>query len=110
MRSEEEFLTAIDCRFPFDDRRRASDLIEEGCRLSSNAGFALVDEILRPARGVVAPAEYRQDLLRHVFGLLRHPLVEVIRPLAERLVSGGEATVEEALAIMRRVAEHRGQY
>lgn len=110
MRTEEEFLEAIDCRFPFADRDQALGLIDEGCRLSSNAGFALVDEIVRPPRSAVASVDFRLDLLRRVFDRLHHPLVAAIRPLAERLVGGGEATVEEALAIMHRVATYRGQY
>ena len=110
MRTEQEFLDAIDCRFPFGDRALAMQLIHEGCALSPNAGFALVDEIVRPARGVVAPVDLRRELLRSVFALLQHPLVPVIAPLAERLVAGVEASVDEALAMMRKVAEHHGQY
>lgn len=110
MRTEREFLEAIDCRFPFGNRIQAERLIEEGCGLSFNAAFALVDEISRPPRSAVASVELRLDLLGRVFDRLQHPLVAVIRPLAERLVAGGKATVEEALAIMRRVAEHPGQY
>lgn len=110
MRTEKEFLEAIDCRFPFADRELATQLIEEGCRLSPNAGFTLVDEIVRPARGAAAPADLRRYLLDAVFGQLSHPLVPIIKPLAERLVAGQESTVDEALAIMRKVAEHPGQY
>lgn len=110
MRTEQEFLEAIDCRFPFADRDLATRLIQEGCRLSSNAGFALIDEIVRPARGVAAPVDLRLDLLSRVFAQLQHPLVPIIKSLAERLVAGSEATVEEALELMRKVAEHHGQY
>lgn len=110
MRTEQEFLEAIDCRFPFSDRDLAAQLIQEGCRLSPNAGFTLVDEIVRPARGISAPVALRRDLLNAVFNQLRHPLVPIIKPLAERLVAGQAATVEDALAIMRQVAEHPGQY
>ena len=110
MRTEQEFLEAIDCRFPFADGELATQLIQEGCRLSPNAGFTLVDEIVRPPRGVMASAELRRGLLDSVFAQLLHPLVPVIKPLAERLVAGRDATVEEALAIMRKVAEHPGQY
>jgi hypothetical protein len=110
LRTEQEFLDAIDCRFPFGDRGAALALIDEGCRVSANAAFALVEEIVRPARGSDAPRELRLDYLGYVFAHLIHPLTSVIRPLAEQVVAGREPTADEALRVMRMVAEHPGQY
>jgi len=40
---------------------------------------------------------------------LEHPLVSVIRPLAERLVRGGDVSIEEALDAMHEIRKYPGQ-
>ncbi|MBL8729907.1 MAG: hypothetical protein JNM25_15885 [Planctomycetes bacterium] len=103
-------MDAIDCRFPFGERAAAIALLDEGCRISANAAFALVDEIVRPPRGCEASRDLRQEFLAYVFERFTHPLTSVLRPLAEQLVAGHESTADEALQMMRKVAEYPGQY
>jgi len=55
MRSEREFILAIDCRFPFHDRDAALRAIDEGCAISSNAACVVIDEIVRPPAGPPSP-------------------------------------------------------
>lgn len=110
MRTESEFLEAIDCRFPFGDRAACLVLVEEACAISANAAFAVVDEIVRPPRSAEVAVVEQRELLELVFARLQHPLVDVIRPLAELRLDGREATVGEGLAALRAIARHPGQY
>lgn len=110
MRTESEFLEAIDCRFPYADREAAQALVEEACGISANAAFAVVDEIVRPPRSAEVAPEVQRDLLDALFARLEHPLVAVVRPLVELRLAGREATVSEGLAALRAIARHPGQY
>lgn len=110
MRTESEFLEAIDCRFPYADREAALALVDEACCISANAAFAVVDEIVRPPRSAEVSPLVQRELLEVLFARLEHPLVDVIRPLAELQLAGGEATAAEALAALRAIARHPGQY
>ncbi len=46
--NESEFITHIDCHFPYQDRQEASRLIDLACQLSPDAAFMVAHELARP--------------------------------------------------------------
>jgi hypothetical protein len=66
MRTEDEFIAAIDCRFPYDDVALAQSLIDEACSISGNAAFMVAHELARPPMSCAAADSRRLELLDYL--------------------------------------------
>lgn len=108
--TENEFISAIDCRFPYADTAAASALIVEACALGPNAAFAVADELARPPRGAATSVASRLELLGQLRRRLAHPIAATVLAVAERMVRGHELTVPEAVAALDAVAAFPGMY
>lgn len=110
MRSEEEFLGAIDGAFPYGDRARAHALIEEACSISSNAAFMVAHELARLPKDVVVEDQWRLGLLERLRERLEHPLKAPILDVAARMVRGDALAFGECRALMGRIADFPGEF
>lgn len=100
---EREFIESIDCRFPYSDRESALRLIKAACSISSNAAFAVAQELARPPRSIAVGRDVLHGLLGELEMQFEHPLKSVIFPIARRMIDGEEISVPESLAAMRQV-------
>jgi hypothetical protein len=108
--TEHEFITSIDCRFPYADPPRASALIRQSLAVSANATFAIVDEIARAPRSTRVTLKTRLRLLAEVDAALTHPLKDLILDIARRQIHGQTLPGPEAVRAMCHVAQFPGQY
>ena len=107
---ESDFIASIECRFPYENRAYAIEIATQACALSSNAAFAVVDEISRPPVGESSPPELSEDVFSLVEASLAHPLTTPILALARKLVAGKLVSVTESLFVLRQVERFPGQY
>jgi hypothetical protein len=108
--NELEFIEKIDCRFPYHAPIEWRRLSARAARISPNAAFMVFHEICRaPARTKVSKAQ-ASKILEHLSRRFRHPLVRVISPAVQALVSGKSLSEASALALMRKVAKYPNQF
>lgn len=110
MRSEAEFVAAIDCRFPYHDGELAQALIVEACSLSSNAAFLVAHELARRPRYCEVADAACLALLDRLDERLTHPLKGIVLDVARRMVRGELLPAVECLAVMEQVAAHPGEW
>lgn len=100
MRTEADFMSAIDCRFPYEDGELAASLIEESCSISPNAAFHVLFELACRPASCTAPLDVVLRLFLKLKSEFQHPLNGVIFPIAEKMIKGEIVTFEEAKAAM----------
>jgi hypothetical protein len=110
MRTEAQFIEAIDCRFPYADERHALELIDEGCAISANAAYMVVHELARRPHGNKLADSTCLKLLDLVDARFTHPVKDLVLGVARRMVQRERVPLEECAAIMRDVGRHRDQY
>ena len=108
--TEEEFISSIDCRFPYMDTGKALKLVDQACSISANAAFMVVSELACPPHSAFAPAEQRHLLLDRIDALLSHPLKDAVIPFARRRINCDRITGAESASAMRFVARFRNEY
>ena len=106
--NEVEFIDSIDCQFSYDTEEKWRTLITQAVNISPNAAFMILHEICRPPRRV--DHNVLEAILRQWRQQFSHPLVEVVLPAAESMMSGKELPVAECMDIMRVVAAYKHQY
>ena len=106
--TEGEFISEIDCRFPYDDWDKCILLMEMGASISSNSAFMVLHEICRAPRS--ESGRCLVALLEAWKERFNHPLVRVVLPSAEALMLGKSLPVDDVLNAMREIANFRGQY
>ena len=110
MKTEAEFIEAIDCRFPYDDEQLASALIDEACAISANAAYMVVHELARRPVGNEATDARCLQLLDLVDARFVHPAKERVLGVARRMVRRERVRFDECAAILRDVGRHRDQF
>lgn len=110
MRTEEEFIDAVDCRFPYRQEAQAHRLIAEACAISSNAAFMVVHELARRPQGSPADDSTCLALLERLSDRFEHPLRDAVIGVARRMITGDQLQVQECVELMRAVARHRDQF
>ena len=110
VRSEAEFLAAIDCRFPYDDQSTAHALIEEGCAISADAAFMVVHELARRPRGATTSDATCLALLECFDEQFSHPIKSNVLDVARRMVRRQSVACDELRAVMHAIAQYPGQY
>jgi hypothetical protein len=108
--NEREFISKIDCRFPYTDEQQANGLIATACSISSNAAFAIGYELGHPGRNADVPFQNRIRLLQVLQDGFSHPLKSEIIGLVEDAIRGRKKSLEDALTIMRKIAPYPGEY
>jgi hypothetical protein len=107
---ESEFITRIDCDFPYDAPIQWRKLSAMAPRISANSAFMVLHEICRVPRSEKMNRARAECSLSHVRRRFRHPALRVILPAIESYLSGEKLRPAKAAALMRRLAKHIGQY
>ena len=108
--TEDEFISLIDCHFPYHDTADSHRMIELGCAISPNAAFTIVYELARVPASVVVESNKLLGLLQDVESRFEHPLKESVIRVARRLISGMRLSLPEVMGAMRDVGHFRNQY
>jgi hypothetical protein len=107
---EAEFISEIDCRFPYESEARWTELIERGVAISPNAAFMVLHEICIPPRSAkMTPAQLKR-MVAHWRQRFEHPIANLVAEAAVARIDGDDLTVEDAIDRMHKVASHRNLY
>lgn len=110
MRSESEFISAIDCCFPYDDLAAADSLIREACCLSPNAAYMVVHELARRPRGSRVSDSVCLAHLEMLDRIFKHPVKALVLRLARRMVCSDPVEADECVEAMREIGRYPGMY
>ncbi len=110
MRTEQAFIEAIDCCFPYEDTELAMALLQEGCAISANAAFMVLHELARRPSTSTVTDEVCHHLLDAFEAQFEHPLRPLMVKVARRMINGEALRRSECLDAMAQVAQHPGQY
>jgi hypothetical protein len=110
MRSEIDFIDAIDCCFPYDERGSAEALVDEGCSISPNVAFMVIHELARRPRSCQTSDARCLELLDRVAQRLDHPLTEIIALLTRRMIRAEMVTSDQAIEAIHVVGRYPGQF
>jgi len=108
--TEDEFIKTVDCRFPYDNEVRASELIKLGSAISPNAAFMVLHEICRPPRSSQVVTSRVNVLLAEWTTAVHHPLVQEVLPVAKAMIQNREISPDEAIRVMKSIAPYRNQF
>lgn len=61
--TEEDFIRLVDCRFPYLDRESSLLLMQEAAKISPNAQFMVLSEILRLPGSMQVPVAVQHELV-----------------------------------------------
>jgi len=110
--SESNFISKIDCKFPYNDREACLSLINEAAALSTNSMFMVIHEICRVPSSAKdkVNTDFLIGLLEETKTKFNHPLKDMVLDTAINVVNGHDLTVDEAMLRMVRVKYYKGQY
>jgi hypothetical protein len=108
--TEKEFLDHIDCKFPYHDRDNWKRVVDTGKSISSNAAFAVLDEISRPPRSADTSSSDRMEMVAYWRSGFEHPLADEVSKVALARVEGRGLSIEHCLELMDTISHHLGQY
>ncbi len=108
--SEVEFIGWIDANFPYGRANVWPAVIKLGVSISSNAAFAVLDEICRPPHSYKPSLELRLSMLAYWDQHFDHPLKSLVLPAARALVHDVCIPVDDAIAAMKEIAVWPGEY
>ena len=108
--TEAEFISSIDCRFPYNDRRKASELIGASLRISTNAVFTVVHELARSGRGASVSFAVLLELLSELENQFEHPLKTLVFAISRRMILGEKLSEHEVLQAISQVVQFPGEY
>lgn len=109
-KSEEEFLSSIDCNFPYADRGQWEKLIVDSLNFSPNAQFALLEEICRAPRNAKISVSKVCKILSFWKQKVNHPLSGVLSQTAQSIVEGRCLSVDQAIEQMKEIESFPGLY
>ena len=110
VRSLADFITAIDCRFPYDDQSAAHALIDEACAISADAAYMVVHELARRPGSSTTPDETCLALLDRLDRQLVHPAKSAVVAVARRMIRRESVALDELTNVMRVISRHAGQF
>lgn len=110
--TEKDFLELIDCAFPYDNKERCIELIDQSLSISPNAVFAVVEEICR------VPVSKRQnvseafllELLNVIDNKFEHPIKNLMLEVARVLIKRGEISVDDAILKMEEIVKYQNTF
>ena len=108
--TEQEFLDQIDCKFPYHDRDIWKRVVDTGSSISSNAAFAVLEEITRPPRSAATSLSDRMEMVAHWRSGFEHPLAEEVSNLALAQMSNSSISPRQCLTLMDEISRYPGQY
>ena len=108
--TEREFVSLIDCCFPYHDQAGADRLIVLGCSISSNSAFMVVEELVRVPASVTVTAERRLSLLQETGTHFEHPIKDLILDIAQQAIRGSGLSLPQTISAMHAIAAYPNQY
>jgi hypothetical protein len=107
---ERNFISRIDCRFPYHDRALSLALITEGQAISLNSAFTVLREICLKPLSVHITRSEQHELIEKWAESFQHPLKAPVLLCARSIVENQPLPWREAVSIMELIAEFDGQY
>jgi hypothetical protein len=110
--TESEFISSIDCSFPYSDEAAWKELVEQGALLSPNAAYAVLYEVCLPPpkeKGKIGIERLKQIAAywaRHV----KHSLSDMVLAVALKRIADKQISVLEALTYMNEVQPYPHEY
>ena len=110
MRTQQVFINAIDCNFPYNNIELSRSLILEARNLGMNAICSICYELCNIPKGILVP----QDTLLLLFQFLKEDKLfiwyEFILELMHKYLSGASISEDELFEAMRRLESHQGEH
>ena len=107
---EAEFISNIDCKFPYTSKKLALSLIDNGLAISSNCAFKIVAEIMYLPKSIKVRSDILTELLTYTEQKFQHPLKELMFEIARRKIGGYQINVDEVINKMDYVANYTDQF
>jgi hypothetical protein len=108
--NESEFISHIDCAFPYNDLPEWQRLVRLGATLSANAAFMVLHEICIPPRSAQVTSTQQLEMIDYWSSRFSHPLANQIRAVAIGRIAGERLDIDAASRVFKLVADHPGQY
>jgi hypothetical protein len=109
---ENNFISEIDCNFPYADKEKCLNLINRASSISANAIFFIIQELSQPTyiqRRENLAAQVFIDLLNFTSNKFNHPLKDIIVDTAYKMIHDQYIGLEEAIIRMNEVKKYPGQ-
>jgi len=108
--TEAKFISLIDARFPYGDRKKGLALVALALKISPNAVFMIHHELAIPGRSVRAKKADRLAVLDYIDEHFVHPLSGLASWLTRKRISKEGISVAQAAAAARTIAKFPGCY
>lgn len=105
---EIDFLNLIDCKFPYNNKQRCLDLIDQSLSISPNAVFAAIEEICRipPSERQYVSEMLLLELLNVIDNKFEHPIKDMAFEAARSLIRKSEISVDDAIMKMEEIIKY----
>jgi hypothetical protein len=108
--TEAQFISSIDCKFPWGNQRKMRTLVSQALKISPNAVFMVYWEIGHPGHNVRTSSSERYDMLEYLEERFVHPLSGLASWLVRQRIAGDKISVSRAKAAIQKVAKFPGCY
>ncbi len=108
--NEEEFISSIDCCFPYGDREAAVQAIHMACSISPSAAFTVAYELARVPRSASVSKDILLDLLFELKNHFSHPLKDVVLGITDKIIVGERLPLATVLQAMYEIAHYPGEW
>ena len=109
---EIDFHSKLNENFPFHDKQKFQELIEEAALISDNSLFIIIEKLIdaHDKDNSSKTANTLIELLELVGKSINHPLKELVLKTAYRMIVEVELSDDEAINGMRIVSKYPGQW
>ncbi len=109
---EKNFLSKIDCKFPYTNKNLRNELINQAFEISSNSVFAIIEELARVPKSQKEKISNNEllTILENINVRLKHPLKKIVIDNAVKMIYNTELPVREALDLMNEIEKFTGQW
>lgn len=110
--TEKDFLELIDGAFPYDNKERCFELINQSLSISPNAVYAVVEEICRipVSESQIVSETLLLELLNVIEEKFEHPVKALILEVARVILRRGEISVDDAILKMEELAKYKDAF
>ncbi len=100
MSKDREFIDSIDCCFPYNQKKKAYNLIREALLLSSESVFAVLHELARLPRGEMVSKEKLFEMVEYINKYFTHWLKNTIIEVVKTTIRGQDVECAKILTIL----------
>ena len=106
---EKEFLDNIDCKFPYNDIKKAEKLVKTAVLISDNSVFWIIHELVRPPKSMTWKINKTDSigLLNYIDNNFWHPLKTDILSISKRVIENDAFNEEEILLVMNQLKDYK---